>query len=81
MVWENKTYTKELMKLAAIKIKYPEFVDTDNIIENPKSSEIYRYLLFIPFITEMIRKDNSKSVVVILKNPNKNRKYEYNVIV
>jgi hypothetical protein len=53
-------------------MKYPPFVDVENIKEEPANSDEYRYVLKIPFVN---REDKS-AVVVVLKNPSKATKDE-----
>lgn len=58
-------------------IRYPSFVDVNNIIETPSSKSKYRYVLEIPFCDGT----GKPAVVVVLKNPSKATMKECDVTV
>jgi hypothetical protein len=58
-------------------MKYPSFVDVENIKEEPANSAEYRYVLKIPFAD---CKDKP-AVVVVLKNPSKATKNKCDVTI
>lgn len=62
------------------KIKYPPFVNVENVITKPISSDCkYRYVLEIPLTYS--KESNCKTVIVILKNPSKANENESDVTI